>query len=976
MFTLRDYQAAAVAAVDRLDGRAQIIAGCGTGKTLMAIHAVAKLLAGAPGTVVLTFPTLGLLEQTYQVWRTEAPFTFSALAVCSQHIVDTEDIASDELSVDNTTSAEQLAQWMSTTTTAIRVVFATYQSVGVLATAHATYGTAPFTVMVCDFSSRANAVRHVRQHGEMRLCHTPRRYCSRHPMRVTESGRVKGGGCTRERRAHRRTVASMDNPDLYGRQVFTLPTREAIDRGILSPFRVAVIAVADSTVAAAIKDLRLIRLANGHKDSARADHVAAAIALTQAARDYQLSSVLAFHNTIAASQDFATTFTHTHALLRARGLDGNRTATITHIDGSSPLRERKAAAEDILGHHHPDRWNIVTNARCITEGIDIPALDAVFFAEPRSSDVDDTLDAESVINISQFKKARQVLTALQTHDPTITADLTRLHRTIADPLNQDRPVIETDLVDLVVPTDLPTALAEKFLRAFSIHTVETLTQQFEENFAALVAYTEEHGHASPPQQYCTTSEISLGQWVSGQRRAYQRNRMPASRIQRFEELPGWAWDARDARWETALAQLTAYAETHGHSHPPRTTHKFLNHWVLTQRRPETRERMPEARRKRLEDLPGWTWASRRTPVWETHFDALAAYSAKHGHASPPADYVTDDGIALGQWVRELRRPTRRTRLAADRHDRLESLPGWSWTYDPRRTWEESFALLADFAAEHGHAAPPKTTRHRDHPIGEWVNEQRHKQSQGRLDAARAARLETLPGWAWTVSDVRWETNFAALAAYATHHGHIDPPPTLQSDNGSVVAHWVRTVRRAARAGQLTPDRLARMEALPGWSIAPRRRDNGAWDQVFDELLTYVSDHGHASPPQRYCTPTGTALGIWVSNQRKARRDGSMARRQPDRAARLESLPGWHWNSFDALWENAFRELQAFYAETGAANPSKKYVADSGHRLGQWSQDQRRNYRRGQLDDHRARRLESLPGWKWDVAAASERLEQP
>ncbi|QRZ07774.1 hypothetical protein JN086_05275 [Mycolicibacterium austroafricanum] len=57
----------------------------------------------------------------------------------------------------------------------------------------------PWDIVIVDFSSRANAVRHVRQHGEMRLCHTPRRYCSRHPMRVTESGRVKGGGCTRER---------------------------------------------------------------------------------------------------------------------------------------------------------------------------------------------------------------------------------------------------------------------------------------------------------------------------------------------------------------------------------------------------------------------------------------------------------------------------------------------------------------------------------------------------------------------------------------------------------------------------------------------------------------------------------------------------------------------------------------------------------------------------------------------------------
>ena len=57
----------------------------------------------------------------------------------------------------------------------------------------------PWDVVIIDFSSRIHPVRHVRQHGEMRLCHTPRRYCSRHPMGVTEYRPVEGGGCTRER---------------------------------------------------------------------------------------------------------------------------------------------------------------------------------------------------------------------------------------------------------------------------------------------------------------------------------------------------------------------------------------------------------------------------------------------------------------------------------------------------------------------------------------------------------------------------------------------------------------------------------------------------------------------------------------------------------------------------------------------------------------------------------------------------------
>jgi predicted helicase len=138
----------------------------------------------------------------------------------------------------------------------------------------------------------------------------------------------------------------MDDGELYGRRVFSLPTRDAIQRGILSPFKVAVIAVSDSTVSSLLKDVRLISLAAGEDGHARADHVAAAVALTQAAADYRLSSVLAFHNTIGASKGFTQTFRRTHELLAAKGLvRDERAASITHIDGTSKLRDRLAAAQ-------------------------------------------------------------------------------------------------------------------------------------------------------------------------------------------------------------------------------------------------------------------------------------------------------------------------------------------------------------------------------------------------------------------------------------------------------------------------------------------------------------------------------------------------------------------------------------------------------------------------------------------------------
>ena len=315
---MRDYQRVAVEAADPAAARALWVSGCGTGKTLMATAAAARLLAGKPGSVLVLFPTLGLLEQTYQVWRLQFPARFEALAVCSDKIggaIDEEDIANDDLTVPSTTSPEHLAQWL-TDTAGIRVVFATYQSLGVITAAHKQFGAGAWSVAVCDEAHRTAG----RRGKPFAAILDQRQVPADHRMFFTATPKEHSGPRTRSGKPRQRSVASMDDPELFGRRVFTLPTREAIRRGILADFKVAVIAVSDSAVGAALKDLRLISLAAGEEGRARADHVAASIALTQAAADYELSSVLAFHNTIAASKDFAATFARTHTLLAAKSL--------------------------------------------------------------------------------------------------------------------------------------------------------------------------------------------------------------------------------------------------------------------------------------------------------------------------------------------------------------------------------------------------------------------------------------------------------------------------------------------------------------------------------------------------------------------------------------------------------------------------------------------------------------------------------
>ena len=184
--------------------RGKLIMACGTGKTFTALKICERIAETLGGTAKVLFlvPSISLLSQTLREWTAQCQTDLRSFAVCSDTKVSraVEDINPYDVPLPATTDAATLVAQMQHRKRAkgLTVVFSTYQSITTISQAQAA-GLDDFDLIVCDFSSRIHPVRHVRQHGEMRLCHTPRRYCSRHPMRVTGSGRVEGDGCTRER---------------------------------------------------------------------------------------------------------------------------------------------------------------------------------------------------------------------------------------------------------------------------------------------------------------------------------------------------------------------------------------------------------------------------------------------------------------------------------------------------------------------------------------------------------------------------------------------------------------------------------------------------------------------------------------------------------------------------------------------------------------------------------------------------------
>ena len=280
----------------------------------------------------------------------------------------------------------------------------------------------------------------------------------------------------------------------------------------------------------------------------------------------------------------------------------------------------------------------------------------------------------------------------------------------------------------------------------------------------------------------------------------------------------------------------------------------------------------------LESVPGWTWDP-HTEAWERGYTALIRFADREGHARVPKEHV-DDGFKLGGWAAEQR--LNRQNMSAERRNRLESVPGWSWNAIAD-SYAEHLAALRVFAKREGHTRVPVDHQENGLKLGQWTRLRRREHTK--LSPERQAQLESLPGWYWgTSGDYAWEQKLAVLKKFVDREGHARVPSAHVEDQVKI-GMWAAQQRSERRT--LSPERVASLDALPGWTWTV---SDDTWDDRYALLCAFAAREGHARVPQKHVEGT-VRLGKWVSVQRLKREA-----LPPDRHARLESVPGWWWGA--------------------------------------------------------------------------------
>ena len=386
--------------------RGQMIMACGTGKTLTALR-IAEEHAGTGGTVLFLAPSIALVSQSLKEWTAECETPIRPFAVCSDvsagRRIEGDNAAPYDLPIPPTTEMAALADGGAgdADPDTMTVIFSTYQSIQVVADLQTATGLI-FDLVICDEAHRTagttdaadDASSFVRVHDNTTVPARKRLY-------MTATPRVYKAAAKVDAAEQDVIVASMDDPETFGPEFHRLGFGEAVEQGLLADYRVLILTVEEDAISQSFQQLLSDNGELNLPDVAKFVGCLSGLAKVSA-RNGQASfssgeppmqRAVAFWSRISESKRFAEQFDLVADRFNTQNTIHNDDYTpinvpTRHVDGTDQIASRRSDIRWLKETPPAGECRVLTNAKCLTEGVDVPALDAVMFLKPRRSKID------------------------------------------------------------------------------------------------------------------------------------------------------------------------------------------------------------------------------------------------------------------------------------------------------------------------------------------------------------------------------------------------------------------------------------------------------------------------------------------------------------------------------------------------------------------------------------------------------------
>lgn len=834
--------------------KGRLIMACGTGKTFTTLWIKEKLKARK--TLVLV-PSLNLLSQTMREWAKAANTPFEILSVCSDKSVahEKEDMKHREAAFPVTSSVNDVAEFLRRDCSG--VVFCTYQSTDIVVQAQRKRNVPSFDLAVADEAHRCtgNASKEFSSIVDEKKIKAFKR------LFTTATPRYFGSSVRASAKSREIELLSMNDEAAFGPEFHTLTFGQAIQDGLLNDYQVVVVGVTGNQIKEWIEEKELFSIDDNKVSDARS--LAAQLGLLRAIKKYNLERVISFHGRVSRAKEFSADLPSLLKLLKKRRRPaGNFFAD--YVSGDMKTSERREKIKQLEALETFDR-GLLSNARCLAEGVNVPVLDCVAFIDPKGSQVEiiqavgrairkvrgakeqkpgtivvpvfleEGDDADDVIERSDFQPVWSVVKAMRAHDEVL-AEMLDNFRT-----NMGRGKRVTGNFGGKIVFDLPAGLPNGFAQSLNAQTVEATTESWSFWYGLLQNFHDDYGHARVEVTYKTVGGKRLGTWCDTQRVKYRNNLLEPDRVACLERLLGWTWSLKDSQREMNIKRLTDFFNREGHSVMARTHRekdgfalgfiaqglrnsyfagKLEDHWV-----------------RYLEDKLFFIWDIEKY-LWLYQYKALRRWCFKNKRSVPPKELRIEIPIGPKATI------TRSIEQFRNRH--LSMYKYWQLGERDNR------------------AVPPKEMTERE-----------------------ILAFEKIPYWTWDSREAAYR-EFIEMARSFLETNNASKINKDVVHNGYKLGAKLVKIRSRK---DIVPDFVLDFLVSAGVDLNPFETK---WQEMFELLLSYVSEFksAHVKQSARY---KGEPLGSWVSTQRTNYKAGRLSK---ERITKLEAVNGWLWDASD------------------------------------------------------------------------------
>lgn len=691
-------------------------------------------------------------------------------------------------------------------------------------------------------------------------------------------------------------IISMDDEKWYGKQIYMYNTYNAITDKHLSDYQIVTMYTNNEYINGIIQKNKYINTETMENEESH--YVACAILLLNAMKNNECHHLVTYHNSINKSKKFRNIM---DSLKKYYDDD----ISVYHLDGTMSMNKRN----NIVKSFKEANKVILTSARVLNEGINIPEIDSECFIDPRTSMID------TVQCIGRSLRLHKNKTIAKIFVPTLVDDINTIdeNKAFGNIIRIIKSMSNTDtgITEYFVAKKNGKEHNRTLIKHVNLMNTEKIGEDINidewineiemriwkksdgrEYMYQKVKEWIEKNNKVPSKHSRNSEEKQLGIWCSDRRYAKSIGTLDKEMINNLESLKIWFWDINEKN-KSKYEQLLKWV-CDNNKIPSQTAVDPIEHTLgrmcSTIRKSYYNNSLSMQRIKKFESIPNWFWT--KSDPFDGHYNELIEFFTKH--KKMPASRAKDiKEKKLGRWCSQMKSMKNMGKLEKSKVDKLNKLSFWKWYNKSnivKKSFDEAYKNVHGWVIQYDKLPTLSTKNNNEHILGSWCAIQRRLYKTNALSDARIKKLELIKGWYWIQENFSDELIIKIQTFIETYNKM--PSQTSKNITECKLGQVCQQLRTKKKNNKLSESEIKRLETILLWFWIDETNVTTikTFDENYNDVKTWISVN-NKMPSAKSADILERKYGEWCQRQRNRNRIGKL---EVIKINKLNQITKWYW----------------------------------------------------------------------------------